>query len=52
MSQLRGRLTPEARATAEAALARPAAPGMCKPLDDTPAWLRSAAMTRSMRDAE
>ncbi|HWT49694.1 MAG TPA: HNH endonuclease signature motif containing protein [Mycobacterium sp.] len=36
MSQLRGWLTPEARATVEAVLAKLAAPGMCNPLDDTP----------------
>jgi hypothetical protein len=36
MSELRGWLTPEARATVEAALAKLAAPGMCNPLDDTP----------------
>ncbi len=36
MSQLRGWLTPEARATLEAVLAKLAAPGMCNPDDDTP----------------
>ncbi len=36
MSELRGLLTPEARATVEAVLAKLAAPGMCNPLDDTP----------------
>jgi hypothetical protein len=36
MSQLRGWLTPEARATLEAALAKLAAPGMCNPDDETP----------------
>jgi Domain of unknown function (DUF222) len=36
MSQLRGWLTPEARATIEAVLAKLAAPGMCNPLNDTP----------------
>jgi hypothetical protein len=36
MSQLSGWLTPEARATFEAVLAKLAAPGMCNPLDDTP----------------
>jgi hypothetical protein len=35
MSQLRGWLTPEARATFEAVLAKLAAPGMCNPADDT-----------------
>jgi hypothetical protein len=36
MSQLRGWLTPDARATLEAVLAKLAAPGMCNPDDDTP----------------
>ncbi len=36
MSQLRGWLTPEARATLEAVLAKTATPGMCNPEDDTP----------------
>ncbi len=36
MSPLRGWLTPEARATFEAVLAKLAAPGMCNPLDDSP----------------
>jgi hypothetical protein len=36
MSELRGLLTPEARATLEAVLAKLAAPGMCNPLDDAP----------------
>ncbi|WAC93649.1 HNH endonuclease signature motif containing protein [Mycobacterium sp. Aquia_213] len=36
MSPLRGWLTPEARATLEAVLAKLAAPGMCNPEDDTP----------------
>ncbi|WP_082962380.1 HNH endonuclease signature motif containing protein, partial [Mycobacterium sp. E342] len=36
MSELRGLLTPEARATVEAVLAKLAAPGMCNPNDDTP----------------
>ena len=36
MSALRGWLTPEARATVEAVLAKLAAPGMCNPSDDTP----------------
>src|SRR5271168_2645523 len=35
MSQLIGWLTPEARATVEAALAKLAAPGMCNPAEDT-----------------
>ena len=35
-SQLRGWLTPEARATLEAVWAKLAAPGMCNPTDDTP----------------
>jgi hypothetical protein len=36
MSRLTGWLTPEARATLEAVLAKTAAPGMCNPDDDTP----------------
>ncbi|OBH48045.1 HNH endonuclease signature motif containing protein [Mycobacterium mantenii] len=36
MSPLRGWLTPEARATLEAVLAKLAAPGMCNPDDETP----------------
>jgi hypothetical protein len=36
MSPLRGWLTPEARATVEAVLAKLAAPGMCNPEDETP----------------
>ncbi len=36
MSPLRGWLTPEARATVEAVLAKLAAPGMCNPDDETP----------------
>ena len=36
MSELRGWLTPDARATLEAVLAKLAAPGMCNPEDDTP----------------
>src|SRR5271167_2974236 len=36
MSALRGWLTPEARASLEAVLAKLAAPGMCNPSDNTP----------------
>ena len=36
MSRISGVLTPEARATLEAVLAKTAAPGMCNPGDDTP----------------
>ncbi|WP_116645558.1 13E12 repeat family protein, partial [Mycobacterium kubicae] len=36
MSRLTGYLTPEARATLEAVLAKLAAPGMCNPDDDAP----------------
>jgi hypothetical protein len=36
MSELRGWLTPELRATFEAVLAKLAAPGMCNPNDETP----------------
>ncbi|BBZ40843.1 HNH endonuclease signature motif containing protein [Mycobacterium conspicuum] len=35
MSELRGWITPELRATLEAVLAKLAAPGMCNPLDET-----------------
>jgi len=36
MSEVRGWLNPEARATVEAVLAKLAAPGRCNPTDDTP----------------
>ena len=36
MSELRGLISPELRATLEAAWAKLAAPGMCNPLDDMP----------------
>jgi len=36
MSELRGCLTPEARATLEEVLAKLGAPGMCNPLDENP----------------
>ena len=36
MSELRGLISPELRATLEAVWAKLAAPGMCNPLDDTP----------------
>jgi hypothetical protein len=36
MSELRGWLTPEARASFEAVLAKTATPGLCNPEDDTP----------------
>jgi hypothetical protein len=36
MSELRGYITPELRATIETILAKLAAPGMCNPHDDTP----------------
>ncbi|MBZ4599618.1 HNH endonuclease, partial [Mycobacterium avium subsp. hominissuis] len=36
MSELRGWLSPELRATLEAVLAKLAAPGMCNPLDENP----------------
>ena len=36
MSQLRGCLAPEARATLEAVLAKLGAPGLCNPLDENP----------------
>ena len=47
MSELRGWLTPEARATLEAVLAKLAAPGMCNPTDETPAWTAHRAKTPS-----
>ena len=36
MSRICGQLTPQARATLDAVLAKLAAPGMCNPADDTP----------------
>lgn len=36
MSELRGLITPELRATGEAVLGKLAAPGMCHPEDDNP----------------
>ncbi|MCA2246167.1 DUF222 domain-containing protein, partial [Mycobacterium sp. WUMAC-067] len=36
MSELRGLITPELRATVEAVEAKLGAPGMCNPDDDTP----------------
>ncbi len=50
MSQLRGWLTPEARATLESVLAKLAAPGMCNPLDDTPCVARAPTQDAIDRD--
>jgi hypothetical protein len=51
MSQLRGWLTPEARATVEAVLAKLAAPGMCNPDDQTPCVDGSPSEQAIERDA-
>ncbi len=51
MSRLSGWLTPEARATLEAVLAKTAAPGMCNPDDDTPAVDGPAPEEAARRDA-
>ncbi len=46
MSPISGYLTPEARATLDAVLAKLAAPGMCNPDDDTPLHRRRADRRR------
>jgi hypothetical protein len=51
MSELRAWLTPEARATIDAVLAKLAAPGMCNPLDDTPCVDCAASQEAIERDA-
>jgi hypothetical protein len=51
MSQLCGWLTPEARATFEAILAKWGAPGMCNPLDETPVVDGAAGQEAIDRDA-
>ncbi len=51
MSALRGRLTPEARATVEAVLAKLAAPGMCNPDDHTPVVDEAPSEEAIKRDA-
>jgi hypothetical protein len=51
MSELRGWVTPEARATFEAVLAKLAAPGMCNPLDDAPVVDGAASQEAIDRDA-
>ncbi|MGE2814135.1 HNH endonuclease signature motif containing protein [Mycobacterium heidelbergense] len=51
MSQLRGWLTPEARATLEAVLAKLAAPGMCNPEDQAPCVDGAPAQEAIDRDA-
>ncbi|OCB39298.1 hypothetical protein A5676_14060 [Mycobacterium malmoense] len=51
MSELRGTITPELRATVEAVLAKLAAPGMCNPLDDTPCVDGAPSQQAIERDA-
>ena len=51
MSELRGWLTPEARATLEAVWAKLAAPGMCNPDDDSPCVDGSPSEQAIERDA-
>ena len=51
MSELRGWLTPELRATLEAVLAKLAAPGMCNPDDETPCVDGPPAQVAIDRDA-
>jgi hypothetical protein len=46
MSRIHGLLDPEARATVEAVWAKLAAPGMCNPEDETPAWTANPVRTR------
>jgi len=50
MSRISGVLTPEARATLEAVLAKTAAPGMCNPGDDTPVVDGPAGDEAAQRD--
>jgi Domain of unknown function (DUF222) len=50
MSELRGLLTPEARATIEAVLAKTAAPGLCNPEDDAPTVDGPATHEAARRD--
>ncbi len=50
MSQLSGWLTPEARATLEAVLAKTATPGLCNPDDDTPVLDGPAGEEAVLRD--
>ncbi|MGH3554564.1 MAG: HNH endonuclease signature motif containing protein, partial [Mycobacterium sp.] len=55
MSPITGYLTPQARATIDAVLARWAAPGMCNPADDTPCsdgTPSQAAIEHDTRSAE
>ncbi|MDO2385185.1 HNH endonuclease signature motif containing protein [Mycobacterium avium subsp. hominissuis] len=51
MSELRGLLTPELRATLEAVLAKLAAPGMCNPLDESPCVEGTPSQTAIEGDA-
>ncbi|MEE6139067.1 HNH endonuclease signature motif containing protein [Mycobacterium sp. 050128] len=50
MSRLSGWLTPEARATVEAVLAKTASPGMCNPEDDLPVVDGTPAAVVARRD--
>ncbi|MFZ1175519.1 MAG: HNH endonuclease signature motif containing protein, partial [Mycobacterium sp.] len=50
MSKLSGWLTPEARATVEAVLAKTATPGLCNPEDETPVLDGPADETAAQRD--
>ncbi|KKC03760.1 HNH endonuclease signature motif containing protein, partial [Mycobacterium nebraskense] len=51
MSELRGTISPELRATVEAVLAKLAAPGMCNPLDDIPSVDGTPSQDAIDRDA-
>ena len=51
MSEIRGLLDPEARATLDAVLAKLAAPGMCNPENDTPCVDGPASQTAIQGDA-
>ncbi|APT10490.1 HNH endonuclease [Mycobacterium avium] len=51
MSELRGWLSPELRATLEAVLAKLAAPGMCNPLDESPCVEGTPSQTAIEGDA-
>jgi Domain of unknown function (DUF222) len=50
MSRISGWLTPEARATLEAILAKAATPGLCNPADDTPIVDGSPTEDAQLRD--
>ena len=51
MSELRGYITPELRATLESVLAKLAAPGMCNPDDETPVVDGAASEEAIQRDS-